>query len=87
MSNFFNNNAFNGNGFVSGFSGTGAHTSTFNNDVNNHLTFDKPYNSLGHTHDFSLETTVRLNGFNQMGGLEQRTTFLDTFNNSPFNNY
>lgn len=84
MNNFFQHQAFNGNGLVSGFRDTPAHASTFNNGVN-HLSFHEPFNSLGHRRDFSLETRVRLDGFNQMGGLEQRTTFLDTINNSPFN--
>jgi len=78
MSNFFHKSAFNGNGFVSGFRDSGAHASTFGMNGQDHLTFHKP-----HQHDFSLETAVRLNDFNEMGGLEQRVTFLDAFHNSP----
>lgn len=74
-----------GKGLVSVFRDMNCHVSTFHNNDNNHLSFHQPFNSLGHRRDFSLETRVWLDGLNQMGGLEQRTTFLDIFNNSPFN--
>ena len=82
MSNFFSKPAFGGNGLVSGFRDMDVHSSTFNNNFGNHLTFQGQY---GQTHDFSLETRIGLNDFNQMGGLERRVGFLDSFNNSPFN--
>jgi len=85
MENFFQNDRFNGNGFVSGFRDMDCHVSTFHNNFNNHLTFHQPMNDLGHCHDFSFGTQARLNDFNQMGGLEQRVCILDAFNNSPFN--
>ena len=78
MANFFNKTAFNGQGMVSGFRDLDLHSSTFNSPSGrDHLTFHD------RGHDFSLETNVRLNGFNQMGGLEQRTTFLDAYYYSP----
>jgi len=84
MQNFFQNSAFGGNGLVSGFRDMGAHASTFYGSTGtDHLTFDRSFNALGHRHDFSLETQCRLHGYNGMGGLEQRTTFLDAYNNSP----
>ncbi|MCF8229231.1 MAG: hypothetical protein K9G47_08775 [Bacteroidales bacterium] len=85
MENFFQKPAFNGNGLVSGFRDmNGTHVSTFDNGTN-HLTFGQPFNDQGDRHDFSFGTQRRLNEFNQMGGLEQRVSILDAFNNSPFN--
>jgi len=85
MDNFFQK-PLNDGGTLSGFRDINAHTTTFGpHGPTDHLTFNQPYNALGHRRDFSLETSVRLNGFNNMGGLEQRTTLLDTFQNSPFN--
>ena len=70
MNNFFQKSAFGGNGMVSGFRDMPGHISSFNNNFGNHATFQN-------RHDFSLETRVNLNGFNNMGGLEQR---INTFN-------
>jgi len=82
---FFQKTAFGGDGLVSGFRDCGAHSSTFGALAGrDHLTFNEPFNAFGQRHDFSLETSCRLNGFNDMGGLEQRVTFLDAYNNSPF---
>lgn len=82
--NFFQDMTKN-DGLVSGFGDIGAHATTFGpHGGPDHLTFHEPYNALGHRRDFSLETSIRLNGLNVMGGLEQRTCTVDTFNNSPF---
>ena len=81
---FFSRPAFNGHGMVSGYGGCGAHASTPGPTGPDHLTFNQPFNAVGHRRDFSLETRARLGGFNEMGGLEQRTTFLDALNNSPY---
>jgi len=82
---FFQKPAFGGTGLVSGFGDCDAHASTFGPlGGQDHLTFNEPFNASGHRHDFSLETSCRLNGFNDMGGLEQRVSFLDAYNNSPF---
>jgi hypothetical protein len=81
--NFFNHDAFGGAGAVTGFRDEPWHASTFDSDVGNHLTFNEPFNALGHRRDFSLETTMNLNGCNQMGELEQRTSILSAWQSSP----
>ena len=85
--NWFQKPAFNntGGGNVCGLSGTPVHASLPNNGQD-HLTFDQPFNNHGWRRDFSLETSLNLNGLNQQapGSLEARTQFLNSFYNSPF---
>jgi hypothetical protein len=79
--NFTQQTAFGGNGMVSRFNDMpGVHVSSFNDGMTNHL-------KIGNRHDFSLETRTRLGDYHQLGGLEQRTNFLDTLNNSPINRW
>ena len=77
MCNFFVKPAFHGRGLVSGFRDMdGSHASTFPSGGPDHLTIP------GCGRDFSLETRTRLSGYNELGGLEQRTVLLDALGNS-----
>jgi hypothetical protein len=79
--NFVQQPAFGGYGTVSRFNDFPAvHVSSFNDGMVNHM-------KIGNRYDWSLESRTRLGDYHQLGGLEQRTSFLDTYNNSPLNNW